>query len=72
MLRTMNAKARAAISIQDGSPSMVPALASAAIIRPFQSASTLSSSPGRTRLLRSIRSLSRSMASRASSSGAAR
>ena len=65
----MKSKARAAMSSQAGSPSMTPALASAAIISPFQSASTLSSRPGRTRVSRARRAAcARSAASRASSS----
>ena len=40
-------------------PSIELALASAAIISPFQSASTLSSRPGRTRVSRAARSFAR-------------
>ena len=47
----MKSKARRAMASHDGSSSATPALTSAAIISPFQSASTLSSSPGRTRSL---------------------
>ena len=61
MSRAMKPKARAAIAIQSGSPSRAPALASAAIINPFQSARTLSSSPGLTRFSRSSNSLPRSI-----------
>ena len=43
-----------AMSIQAGSSNATPALTSAAIISPFQSASTLSSRPGRTRACREL------------------
>ena len=51
--------ATAAAAMNDGSPRMRPALASAAAIRPFQSARILSSSSGRTRRSRASRSLRR-------------
>src|SRR5262249_49949449 len=68
ILASTNRKARAAISSQCGSSNTRPALTSAAIIRPFQSASTLSSRPGRTRLPRAISNVSRIGASFFSSS----
>ena len=60
----MKSNARAAMSSQICSPNTRPALASAAIISPFQSASTLSSSPGRTRVARAARSFARNAAER--------
>src|SRR3989304_178800 len=51
----MKSKARLAISSQAGSSNTRPALTRAPIISPFQSASTLSSRPGRTRLARGAR-----------------
>ncbi len=64
----MNRKARAASASQSGSPNATPALARPAIIRPFQSASTLSSRPGRIRRARAASSFSRIGASSCSSS----
>ena len=58
----MKPKARAAIPIQPPCPIEAPALASAAIISPFQSASTLSSRPGLIRFSRSFNSLPRNTA----------
>ena len=60
-------QARTAAASQSSRRKTADALASAAIIRPFQSASTLSSQPGHTRLSRTAFSLVRSTASRCSS-----
>ena len=60
------AKAALAAASHDGCSKTCAAFASAAIIRPFQSASTLSSQPGRTRFALMAKSVVRAVARRAS------
>ena len=57
-----------AVAIQAGSPNTALARTSAAMVRPFQSASTLSSRPGFGRASRTANSFARAAASSASSS----
>ena len=60
---------RARVTSQSGSPNAALARTSAAIVKPFQSASTLSSRPGLGRASRTANSFAREAASSASSSG---
>ena len=67
MLRAMKSNARSAMASQFGSSRRILALTRAPIISPFQSANTLSSSPGRTRPERPRSNAARNCESRASS-----
>ena len=68
----MKSNAARAVLSQSGSPKAALARASAAMVKPFQSASTLSSRPGFGRASRTANSFAREAASSASSSGAPR